>query len=194
VNQRLSQRQEEIVAFIQSEIEQRGYPPSIREIGKAVHLLSTAAVLANLRSLEKKGVIRRDGSKRRAIDLVRRNGNNGVALPIPVRNGFGDMEKPTEGNEEYVRIHGQAVFRLPDDMPPCSEARGGDFIVVSRNGAYLPGDLLFVSGGGRPFCARCSEARNDLVTIVPQEAAAGPITLETIAIVGKISTVIRKFD
>lgn len=69
-NQKISAKQQEILQYIKDEILSKGYPPAVREICKAVHLKSTSSVHAHLETLEKKGYIRRDPTKPRAIEII----------------------------------------------------------------------------------------------------------------------------
>ena len=69
-NQKISAKQQEILQYIKDEILSKGYPPAVREICKAVHLKSTSSVHAHLETLEKKGYIRRDPTKPRAIEIM----------------------------------------------------------------------------------------------------------------------------
>ena len=68
--EKISDKQKEILEFIKSEILNRGYPPSVRDICEGVHLKSTSSVHAHLETLERKGYIRRDPAKNRAIETV----------------------------------------------------------------------------------------------------------------------------
>src|SRR5690606_21210789 len=67
---KVSNRQQAILDFIKSEVREKGYPPSVREIGEAVHLASSSTVHGHLDRLEKKGLIRRDPTKPRAIEIL----------------------------------------------------------------------------------------------------------------------------
>lgn len=69
-NQKISAKQQEILQYVKDEILSKGYPPAVREICKAVHLKSTSSVHAHLETLEKKGYIRRDPTKPRAIEII----------------------------------------------------------------------------------------------------------------------------
>ena len=68
--EKISDKQKEILEFIKSEILNRGYPPSVRDICEGVHLKSTSSVHAHLETLERKGYIRRDPAKNRAIEII----------------------------------------------------------------------------------------------------------------------------
>src|SRR3954452_737624 len=67
---KISKRQEDILSFIKSEVKKKGYPPSVREIGEAVGLASSSTVHGHLARLESKGLIRRDPTKPRAIEIL----------------------------------------------------------------------------------------------------------------------------
>lgn len=75
----LSKKQEEILSYLKNEILTRGFPPSVREICEAVHLKSTSSVHAHLESLEKKGYIKRDATKPRAIEICDKDFRTGTA-------------------------------------------------------------------------------------------------------------------
>src|SRR5688572_28918653 len=80
---KISNRQHSILEFIKNEVREKGYPPSVREIGEAVGLLSSSTVHGHLDRLEKKGLIRRDPTKPRAIEILDQEGVDGI-IPLAV--------------------------------------------------------------------------------------------------------------
>jgi len=104
VKRDLTPRQEMILNYIQKVIDERGYPPSVREIGEAVGLKSSSTVHSHLVNLEKRGYIRRDQTKPRAIEII---GNNSSIVRVPV---IGDV---AAGNPILAFENPECTFPLP---------------------------------------------------------------------------------
>lgn len=114
-NQKISAKQQEILQYIKDEILSKGYPPAVREICKAVHLKSTSSVHAHLETLEKKGYIRRDPTKPRAIEIIDDDFNlvRREIINVPV---IGQIA--ARMNLIYAEQNIEGYFPiLPEDMP-----------------------------------------------------------------------------
>ena len=113
-NQKISAKQQEILQYIKDEILSKGYPPAVREICKAVHLKSTSSVHAHLETLEKKGYIRRDPTKPRAIEIIDDDFNlvrrEIINVPVIGQIAAGEPIYAEQNIEGYFPI-------LPEDMP-----------------------------------------------------------------------------
>ena len=96
------QNQQKILEFIRREIETKGYPPSVREICAAVGLKSTSSVHAHLNSLEKQGVIRRDATKPRALELLENPVPRGRSVPLVGKVTAGTPILAVENIEDYL--------------------------------------------------------------------------------------------
>ena len=117
--EKISSRQEKILKFINKKIKESGYPPSVREIAKAVNLSSSATVHSHLKKLEEKGYLKRNPSKPRAISLLSRKGDgtvdtgisNLVYVPIVGRIAAG---KPilAEENKEIKRMRILTIYYI----------------------------------------------------------------------------------
>ena len=99
---RTSEKQTAILEFIRSELEHKGYPPSVREICNAVGLRSTSSVHAHLTALEKKGLIRRDSTKPRALELLDGPLTPGKSVPLVGKVTAGLPILATENIEDYL--------------------------------------------------------------------------------------------
>ena len=97
-------KQQKILDFIRSEIETKGYPPSVREICAAVGLRSTSSVHMHLTQLEKKGLIRRDATKPRAMELTDSNFSRGRSVPLVGKVTAGQPVLALENIEDYLLI------------------------------------------------------------------------------------------
>lgn len=106
----LSPRQQAILNYIKKEVEEKGYPPSVREIGEAVGLASSSTVHGHLSRLEKKGFIRRDPTKPRAIEILdrpmteRRAETDTVMVPLVGKVTAGEPITAVENIEEYIPL------------------------------------------------------------------------------------------
>ena len=106
---KVSKRQEAILAFIKEEVRSKGYPPSVREIGEAVGLASSSTVHGHLARLESKGLIRRDPTKPRAIEVLNQedptvNKQNVIHVPLIGKVTAGSPITAIENIEEYFPL------------------------------------------------------------------------------------------
>lgn len=118
---KITQKQSEILEYMKNEILNRGFPPSVREIGEAVHLKSTSSVHSHLETLEKNGYIRRDPTKPRAIEIVDDNFNlvrrETVNVPIIGKVSAGQPLLAVENIDGY--------FPIPSEYMPNNKLHVG---------------------------------------------------------------------
>src|SRR5918996_3625816 len=102
----LTPRQQRIVEFIRRTVQDRGYPPTVREIGEAVGLTSSSSVHAQLANLQRKGMLRKDPARPRAIEIAgtRPRGAGAVSVPVLGRIAAGAPVLADEHIEEYVAV------------------------------------------------------------------------------------------
>ena len=115
---KLSKRQQDILDFIKSEVRQKGYPPSVREIGEAVGLASSSTVHGHLARLESKGLIRRDPTKPRAIEILDNNQSDipqSKVINVPI------VGKVTAGLPITAVENVEEFFPLPENLAPADE-------------------------------------------------------------------------
>lgn len=139
---KISPKQQEILDFIKSEILNKGYPPSVRDICEAVHLKSTSSVHAHLATLERNGYIRRDPTKPRAIEIMDENFNmsrrNVVNVPVVGTVAAGTPLLAVENIENYFPIPSEY---LPDKKIFMLKVKGSSMI----NAGILDGDCVIVA-------------------------------------------------
>ena len=129
---KVSKRQEDILAFIKQEVRTKGYPPSVREIGEAVGLASSSTVHGHLERLESKGLIRRDPTKPRAIEILEDNPSELAAqkavmhVPLVGKVTAGLPITAIENIEEYFPI--PATYGTSDDHIFMLEIMGDSMI------------------------------------------------------------------
>ena len=172
---------QKILDFIRSEIEQKGYPPSVREICAAVGLKSTSTVHAHLNSLEKSGLIRRDATKPRALELLDNSLPRVRNVPLIGETGAGLSLSGAQDIKEYVTLPQQ----LAGDGKLFALRLGDD---ASRDFAMLKGDIVIVREAAN------AEAGATVITV-----ADGRTNLErfrpeaTAEILGEVVALLRQF-
>jgi repressor LexA len=210
----LTQRQRTILDVIRSSVTTRGYPPSIREIGDAVGLTSTSSVAHQLRTLERKGYLRRDPNRPRAVDV---RTPEELAAPIVATDVAGSdaLPEPT-----YVPVLGRIaaggpilaeeavedVFPLPRELvgegslfllKVVGESMidaaicDGDWVVIRQQNVAENGDIVAAMIDGEATVKTFKRTRGQ-VWLMPHNPLFDPIPGNDAAILGKVVTVIRK--
>ncbi|BBY29472.1 transcriptional repressor LexA [Mycolicibacterium sediminis] len=210
----LTERQRTILDVIRSSVTTRGYPPSIREIGDAVGLTSTSSVAHQLRTLEKKGFLRRDPNRPRAVDV---RGADDHVTPVVTTDVAGSdaLPEPTfvpvlgriaAGGPILAEEAVEDVFPLPKvlvgegslfllkvvgesmiDAAICD----GDWVVVRQQNVADNGDIVAAMIDGEATVKTFKRTRGH-VWLLPHNPAFEPIPGDDAAILGKVVTVIRK--
>ncbi|OBI94694.1 repressor LexA [Mycobacterium alsense] len=216
VDSTLTERQRTILNVIRESVTTRGYPPSIREIGDAVGLTSTSSVAHQLRTLERKGYLRRDANRPRAVD-VRGADDGGDAARAPVTEVAGSDALP---EPSYVPVLGRIaaggpilaeeavedVFPLPRELvgegtlfllkvvgDSMVEAAicDGDWVVVRQQHVADNGDIVAAMIEGEATVKTFKRAGGQ-VWLMPHNPAFDPIPGNEATVLGKVVTVIRK--
>src|SRR6266540_6573234 len=149
----ITSRQRRIIEFIRKTVRERGYPPTVREIGEAVGLASSSSVHAQLANLERRGLVRRDPTKPRAMELrgpgASRRG--GVDVPLLGRVSAGSPVMAEENIEEYLAVPAgfaseddHFALRVSGDSMIGAGILDGDLVVVRRQDAADEGDIVAV--------------------------------------------------
>ena len=182
----LTERQRTILDVIRASVTSRGYPPSIREIGDAVGLTSTSSVAHQLRTLERKGYLRRDANRPRAVDVRGAEDTPSRSVTTDVA-GSDALPEPT-----FVPVLG----RIAAGGPILAEERVEEIFPLPKS---LVGDgtlfLLEVSGASMidgEATVKTFKRTSGQVWLMPHNPAFDPIPGNDAAILGKVVTVIRK--
>ena len=201
----LTKRQQEIFDFIKKYSARYGYPPTVRDIGKAVGLASSSTVHAHLANLEKVGLLRRDPTKPRAIEMLDKavdaarsvvSGNSG--LPLVGQVAAGQPILAEENIEEYVEVPGLAggsdgefVLAVRGDSMIDAGILDGDFVVVRRQETAVDGEIVVALVGEEATVKRFFK-ESDHVRLQPEKTAMEPIRSRDVSIVGRVVGVLRK--
>jgi repressor LexA len=209
----LTKRQQEIFDFIKRYSAKYGYPPTVRDIGKAVGLASSSTVHAHLANLEKLGLLRRDPSKPRAIELLDRVREDlGGAVGNAVENALGVLRPglplvgqvaagtpilAEENIEDYVQVpsiaggeDGEYVLRVRGESMKDAGILGGDFVVVRPQDTATDGEIIVALVGEEATVKRFFR-ESDHVRLQPENATMEPIRSKEVRILGRVVGVFR---
>jgi repressor LexA len=209
----LTERQRTILDVIRASVTTRGYPPSIREIGDAVGLTSTSSVAHQLRTLERKGYLRRDPNRPRAVDV--RGADDAAATPVTDVAGSDALPEPTfvpvlgrigAGGPILAEEAVEDIFPLPRELvgegtlfllkvvgDSMVEAAicDGDWVVVRQQHVADNGDIVAAMIDGEATVKTFKRAGGQ-VWLMPHNPAFDPIPGNEATVLGKVVTVIRK--
>jgi len=204
----LPRRQRQILEFIESQTRERGFPPSVREIGEAVGLTSPSTVHSHLNSLTKMGYLRRDPTKPRAIE-VRWDPNSGVVMERrPVRHVplIGDV---AAGTDVLAQENVEELFPVPSDFTGEGDlfmlrVRGdsmieagildGDFVIAVQQSVAKNGDTVVAGIPGDEATVKTYRSDGDQVTLIPANSTMDPMVFaaDEVPIYGRVVTVMRR--
>ncbi len=200
---KISDKQQEILEYIKSQIVERGFPPSVRDICSAVHLKSTSSVHSHLETLEKNGYIKRDPTKPRAIEILDDSFNmirrEMISIPVLGQVAAGEPILAEQNIQEYIpfpaeyvtknqayllRVHGESMVDagiLDGDLvlvEACNTAHNGEIIVAMiEDGATVK---RFYKEDGH-------------IRLQPENDTMDPIIVKDCSILGKVRGVFRLF-
>lgn len=193
------QNQQKILDFIKKEIEQKGYPPSVREICAGVGLKSTSTVHAHLNHLEEQGYIRRDSTKPRALEVIDGTQSRGRSVPLVGRVTAGLPILAIENIEEYLTLPIEILGR---DEVFCLRVQGesmidagildGDVIVVREQSNAENGEIVVAMIEDEATVKRIYYEKNR-VRLQPENQFMEPIYAESVQVIGKVISLFRLF-
>ncbi len=201
----LTKRQQEIVDFIKKYSARYGYPPTVRDIGKAIGLTSSSTVHAHLSNLEKVGLLRRDPTKPRAIELLVDKAKRaapligGGGLPVVGRVAAGEPLLAEENIEEYVDIpelaggdEGEFILTITGDSMINAGIHDGDHVVVRTQDTATDGEIVVALVGDSEATVKRFFKEADHVRLQPENDALEPITSKEVTVLGRVVGVLRR--
>ncbi|MYL33239.1 transcriptional repressor LexA [Pontibacillus yanchengensis] len=199
---KLSKRQEAILDFIKDRVLEKGYPPSVREIGEAVGLASSSTVHGHLARLEKKGYIRRDPTKPRAIEVLELEEGTGTHIPKGEATYAPVIGKVTAGMpitaieniEEYVPLPDtlaaadDEIFVLVVQGESMIEAGilDGDMVIVRKQQTAQNGDIVVAMTEDEEATVKRFFKESNYIRLQPENATMDPIIVQNISILGRV--------
>ncbi|MBF7097619.1 transcriptional repressor LexA [Alkalibacter sp. M17DMB] len=202
----LSKKQNEILDFIASEVNKKGYPPSVREICQAVGLRSTSTVHGHLSKLEQKGYIRRDPTLPRAIEIIGRNLSEDyqvskelVNIPIVGKVTAGAPILAVENIEDsfplpidFVGKNESFILSVKGDSMIEAGILDGDYVIVEKRNTAVNGDIVVALIDGEEATVKRFYKEKSHIRLQPENSSMDPIIATDVRILGKVSGVIRK--
>jgi repressor LexA len=209
----LTKRQQEIFDFIKRYSAKQGYPPTVRDIGKAVGLASSSTVHAHLANLEKLGLLRRDPSKPRAIELldrVQKDVGSAVqdavesvkvmmrpGLPLVGQVAAGQPILAEENIEDYIQVPsaaggdtGEYVLRVRGESMIDAGILEGDFVVVRPQDTADDGEIIVALVGEEATVKRFFR-ESDHVRLQPENSTMEPIRSKDVRVLGRVVGLFR---
>jgi repressor LexA len=203
----LTKRQQEIFDFIGKYSAKYGYPPTVRDIGKAVGLASSSTVHAHLANLEKIGLLRRDPSKPRAIEMLERSVGTAVEsvrgmmgaerLPLLGSVAAGQPMLAEENVEEYVSVpelagggDGEYLLRIRGESMKDAGILEGDYVVVHSQDTAEDGDVVVALLGEEATVKRFFR-EPDHIRLQPENESMQPIRTKEVKVLGRVVGLLR---
>jgi len=208
IMEELSKRQQSILQFIIDEIKTKGYPPSVREIGKAVGLKSPASVHSHLKTLEKLNYLRRDPSKPRAIEVIYNNDQEAkndkemINIPVVGKVTAGAPILAEENVEDYfplplsyLKVGNNDLFMLKVSGDSMIEAgiHDGDYVIAEKQ-SYAENNEIVIALLDDEATVKRFFKEEDHVRLQPENPAYEPIISKDVKIIGKVTGLFIKVD
>ena len=194
------ENQQKILDFIKTEIEEKGYPPSVREICAAVGLRSTSTVHAHLNHLEAQGLIRRDSTKPRALEVLDGSLARGRSVPLVGRVTAGLPILAIENIEDYLVLPQNMLGK--DDLF-CLRVQGesmidigildGDIVVLRQQDTAENGEIVVAMTDDGEATLKRIFYEGDHVRLQPENRTMEPIYVDHATVLGKLTALIRQF-
>ena len=197
----LTKRQQEIFDFVKRYVGDHGYPPTVRDIGKAIGLTSSSTVHAHLANLEKLGVLKRDPTKPRALEVLVNKARGAVApggLPLVGQVAAGSPVLAEENIEDYVAVpeiaggdQGQFVLEVKGDSMINAGILEGDHVVVRKQDTAENGEIVVALVGEEATVKRFFR-EEQYVRLQPENEALEPILTREVRLLGRVVGVCRR--
>lgn len=197
---KLTKRQQEIFDFIKRYSAKHGYPPTVRDIGRAIGLTSSSTVHAHLANLEKLGILRRDPTKPRALELLIDKAKSAVSpgLPVVGRVAAGQPVLAEENIEEYVEVpdiaggdQGEYLLKVAGDSMKNAGILEDDYVVVRPQDTARDGEIVVALVGEEATVKRFFKEK-DHVRLQPENEALEPIRVKDVRVLGRVVGVCRR--
>jgi len=206
----LSSRQQEILAYVNTHVDEHGYPPTVREIGQAVGLTSPSTVHAHLEKLAKAGLIRRDATKPRALEVIEggrsRRGavvelappSHSTVLPLVGEVAAGSPVVAEDRVEDYLTVPDQLasdadfVLTVKGDSMVNAGILDGDLVVVRKQTDARNGEIVVALVGEEDATVKRFFREGGRVRLQPENDTLGPMFPDEVQILGAVKAVLRR--
>ena len=197
----LTKRQQEIFEFVRRYVGEHGYPPTVRDIGKAIGLTSSSTVHAHLANLEKLGLLKRDPTKPRALEVLVDKARSAVSpggLPLVGQVAAGSPVLADENIEEYVPVpgiaggdEGEFVLKIKGDSMVNAGILEGDHVIVRKQDTAKNGEIVVALVGDEATVKRFFREQEH-VRLQPENETMEPILTRDVKLLGRVVGVCRR--
>ena len=193
--EKLSKKQNEVFQYIKNVISERGFAPSVREIGEAVGLSSTSSVQYNLNMLEDKGYIKRDSGRNRTIRIT---GTESIArIPLIGTVTAGMPILATQQFEDFIAVSGVSgdglfALHIKGDSMINAGIFDGDIVICEQCPTADNGDIVIVLINDEATCKRFYKEKGHF-RLQPENDKYEPIIVKECAVLGKVKTLVRNY-
>lgn len=194
----LTKRQREVYEFIRDKIQNRGYGPTVREIGERFHISSPNGVMCHLKALEKKGLISREPNMSRAIQLSP-DALEQKGLPLAGRIAAGVMHEAVEQDEriDFGTMFSKKnlfVLEVKGDSMIEAQIADGDYVVIKRQRTASPGQMVVAQTEDGEATLKYWYPERNRIRLQPANSAMQPIYVQDARVLGTVVGVVRRLD
>jgi len=191
----LTERQRHVYEFLRDKILNRGYGPTVREIGERFNISSPNGVMCHLKALEKKGLISRSPNKSRAIELTQEElGTQGMPLAGTVAAGLTSLAFEQDDRIDFGSIFPRDdhfALRVSGDSMIEAQIADGDFVVVRRQEVASPGDMVIAQTDEGEATLKYWFPEKSRIRLQPANSTMDPIYLSKARVLGVVVGVVR---
>ncbi|HRX81387.1 MAG: transcriptional repressor LexA [Planctomycetaceae bacterium] len=192
----LTKRQAAVYEFIRDKIVNRGYGPTVREIGERFEISSPNGVMCHLKALEKKGMIRRSPNKSRAIELSRQAVKEAAGIPMAGTVAAGLTSLAFEQNErvdfgEMFTREGLFALQVRGESMIEAQIADGDYVVVKKQERAEAGQMVVAQTDDGEATLKYWYPEKDRVRLQPANSSMDPIYLDNVSVIGVVVGVVR---
>jgi repressor LexA len=200
----LNEREQKVLDFIISQVKVTGYPPSVREICKAVGFKSTCSAHQYIQKLTDKGYLEKSSLKMRALKVVEDEKEDTISLPIVGKVAAGEPILAVENIEDYFSIgesffskdslkNNNFVLRVQGESMINAGINNGDFIVVSKQDTARNGEIVVAMIDG-DATVKTYYKEKSYIRLQPENDTMDPIISDKVEIIGKVIGLFRKIS
>ena len=192
----MTPRQASIFEFIRTQIVDRGYGPTVREIAQEFNISSPNGVMCHLRAIEKKGLITRQANKSRAIELSEEFRERSRGLPLAGRVAAGALQEAVEQERriDFADIftdNGNYVLEITGNSMIEAHIADGDYVIVDPNVEANPGDIAVVRTDDGDATVKYWYPESNRIRLEPANRNMQPIYVDNAAVLGVVVGVVR---
>lgn len=192
--EQLTDRQRDVYDFIRDKIVNRGYGPTVREIGERFNISSPNGVMCHLKALEKKGLIRRSPNKSRAIELTQARQERGMPLLGVVAAGMTSLAFEQQERIDFSSLFSREDFfalRVNGDSMIEAQIADGDYVIVKRQIHAVPGDMVVAQTEEGEATLKYWFPEKHRIRLQPANSTMEPIYVARASVLGVVVGVIR---